>query len=49
MMPQRVPVNTFFTSGNKGRSITGSIYLDDNETSSLMASNLKFELIGTSV
>ena len=49
MMPQRVPVNTFFASGNKGRSIHGSIYLDDNETSSLMASNLKFELIGTSV
>ena len=45
MMPVRAPV----TTAHRGRSMHGSIYLDEHESGGLMASNLKFELIGTSV
>ena len=49
MMPQRLPVNPCFTQANKGKSIQGSIYLEDNDSNTVEQSNLKFELVGTSV
>ena len=42
-------MNTANANQNKGKSVQGSIYLEDNDTNSLAQSNIKFELIGTSV
>ena len=49
LMPSRRPINTAFTQPNKSKSIQGSIYLEDNDAHCQAQSNIKFELIGTSV
>ena len=49
MVPSKRPVNAAIINQNKGKSVQGSIYLEDNEAQSQAQSNIKFELIGTSV
>ena len=49
LMPARRPTNPAYNQCNKGKSMHGSIYLEDNDTNSNVQSKVKFELIGTSV